>query len=94
MMPLISLPFIFLFQHTNSTTYYPQGNDQVKSTNKVIRLLLTKLMNKNCMDWDEHLHTILFSLHDNFQGLHKSYSFSVGVWITYANAYRIFTTCD
>lgn len=26
----------------------------------VIRLLLIKLVNKNCMDWDEHLHIILF----------------------------------
>jgi hypothetical protein len=50
----------FMFWHINSTTYYPSGNSQAKSTNMVIGLLLTKSVNKNCMDWDEHLHTILF----------------------------------
>jgi hypothetical protein len=48
-------------KHTSSTTYYPQGNDQVKSTNKVIDILLTKLVNKKWSDWDEHLHTILYA---------------------------------
>jgi hypothetical protein len=36
----------FLMKHTSSTTYYLQGNDQAKSTNKVIGILLTKLVNK------------------------------------------------
>jgi hypothetical protein len=36
----------FLFEHWTSTTYYPQGNDQVKARNKVIGVLLTKLVNK------------------------------------------------
>ncbi len=31
----------FLLKHVNST-YYPQGNGQAKSTNKVIGRLLTK----------------------------------------------------
>ncbi len=35
----------FLFKHTNSTTYYPWGNGQAKSTNKVIGTMLTKLVN-------------------------------------------------
>jgi hypothetical protein len=47
----------FLMKHTSSTTYYPQGNDQAKSTNKVIGILLTKLVNKKWSYWDEHLHT-------------------------------------
>jgi hypothetical protein len=42
----------FLFQHTSFTTYYPQGNNQAKFTNKVIELLLTKLINKNHTNWD------------------------------------------
>jgi transposase InsO family protein len=36
----------FLLQHRTSTTYYPQGNGQAKSTNKVIGHLLTKLVNE------------------------------------------------
>jgi hypothetical protein len=36
----------FLLKHVSSTTYYPQGNGQVKSINKVIDRLLTKLVNE------------------------------------------------
>jgi hypothetical protein len=51
----------FILRHTNSIVYYPQGNGQVESTNKVFGTLLTKLINENGNDWDEHLSTILFS---------------------------------
>ncbi len=51
----------FILRHTNSIVYYPQGNGQAKSTNKVFGILLTKLVNENRNDWDEHLSTILFS---------------------------------
>jgi hypothetical protein len=50
----------FFFGHTTSTTYYPQGNGHVESTNKVIGTMLTKLVNKKRNDWDEHLETMLF----------------------------------
>ncbi len=45
----------FLFKHFSSTTYYPQGNGQVESTNKVISKLLTKLVDEKKIDWDEYL---------------------------------------
>jgi len=45
----------------SSTTYYPQGNGQAKSTNKVFKTLLTKLLYENKIDWDEHLSMVLFS---------------------------------
>jgi hypothetical protein len=48
-------------KNVNFTTYYPQGNGQVKSTNKVLRTLLTKLVSENIIDWDEHLLIVLFS---------------------------------
>jgi hypothetical protein len=51
----------FIFKHTSCTIYYPQGNGQAKSTNKVFETLLTKLVNENKNDWDEHMSTILFS---------------------------------
>jgi hypothetical protein len=51
----------FILRHINSTTYYPQGNGQVESTNKDFGTLLTKLINENGSGWDEHLSTILFS---------------------------------
>jgi len=54
-------------KHTSSTTYYPQGNGQTKSTNKVINILLTKLINKKWFDWDKHLHTILYAYRTTFK---------------------------
>jgi hypothetical protein len=51
----------FLLKHVSSTTYYPQGNGHVESTNKVLGTLLTKLVSENKIDWDEHLSTLLFS---------------------------------
>ena len=51
----------FLLRHTTSTTYYPQGNGQAESTNKVIVTMLQKLVNDNRTDWDIQLYTVLFS---------------------------------
>jgi hypothetical protein len=51
----------FILRHTNFIVYYPYGNKQVESSNKVFGTLFTKLVNKNLNDWDEHLSTILFS---------------------------------
>ena len=36
----------FLIKHKTSTTYYPQGNGQAESTNKVIGNMLTKLVSE------------------------------------------------
>ncbi len=49
-----------------STTYYPQGDGEVES-NKIIGLLLIKLVNENRIDWDEHLHTILYAYRITFK---------------------------
>jgi hypothetical protein len=37
----------FILRHTSFIVYYPQGNGQAESTNKVFGTLLAKLMNKN-----------------------------------------------
>ncbi len=55
------LTYHFLLKHVSSTTYYPQGNGQVESINKVLGTLLTKLISENKTDQDEHLSTMLFS---------------------------------
>ncbi len=51
----------FLLKHVSLTTYYPQGNEQAESSNKVIGRLLTMLVNEKRTNWDEHLSTVLFS---------------------------------
>jgi hypothetical protein len=40
----------FMISHHKSTTYYPQTNEQVKSTNKRLGKILTKLVNVNQVD--------------------------------------------
>jgi hypothetical protein len=40
------LIYHFIFRHTNFNIYYPQGNGQAKSINKVFGTLLTKLINE------------------------------------------------
>jgi hypothetical protein len=53
--------------HTTLTTYHLQSNGQAKSTNQVISLLFTKLVNENRMDWDEHLHMVLYAYQMTFK---------------------------
>jgi hypothetical protein len=40
----------FLLKRVNSITYYPRGNGQAKFTNKVLGILLTKLVSENKID--------------------------------------------
>jgi hypothetical protein len=40
----------FIFRHTSSAIYYPQGNGQAESINKDFGTLLTKLVNENIID--------------------------------------------
>ena len=51
----------YFITHKKSTTYYPQGNGQAESTNKVIGSMLAKLVNDQRSDWDEHLATVLWA---------------------------------
>jgi hypothetical protein len=65
-----------------STIYYPQGNGQVKSMNKIIGSLLTKLVNENRTNWDEHLHTVLYVYHTTFKvtAIHTSFQLVYGLY--------------
>ena len=40
----------FMILHRKSTTYYPQANEQVESTNKIMQIALTKMVNANRID--------------------------------------------
>ena len=51
----------FMILHRKSTTYYPQANGQAESTNKVIKIALTKMVNANRTDWDTKLHATLWA---------------------------------
>ena len=47
--------------HQKLTTYYLQANGQAESTNKVIKIALTKMVNANGTDWDTKLHAALWA---------------------------------
>jgi hypothetical protein len=49
--------------------------------------MLTKLVNENRNDWDEHLGALLFV---NYK--HKAHTIPIGVWIVPINAYKISIT--
>jgi hypothetical protein len=57
----------FIMKHTSNNVYYPQGNGQAKSINKIFGTLLTKLVNGNRNDCDEHLSIILFSYQTTYK---------------------------
>ncbi len=61
------LIYHFLMKHVSSTTYYPQGNGQAESTNNVLRILSSKLVSENRIDWDEHLSTMLFAYKTSYK---------------------------
>jgi hypothetical protein len=71
----------FLLKHMKSTTYYPQGNGQVESINKVFGTPLTKLVSENIIDW-EHLSMVLFSYR-------TTYTISINLWITSIDSHKI-----
>ncbi len=46
-----------MMTHHKSIIYYPHGNGQAKSTNKILKQNLTKMVNVNQTNWDVMLST-------------------------------------
>lgn len=46
-------------KHGRSTPYYPQGNGQVKATNRVILKILKKMKHEYGGKWSDHLTDVL-----------------------------------
>ena len=42
----------FMVIHKKFASYHPQANGQAKSTNKILKAVLTKIMNDAKMDWE------------------------------------------
>jgi hypothetical protein len=57
----------FMINHKKATNYYPQGNGQVESTNKVLKGILKKIINSNCIDWDVKLPTALWAYQNSYK---------------------------
>jgi hypothetical protein len=99
MRPLKSLPFIFYFGTLALQLIILRETIKQKSTNKVIKLLLTKLVNENRTNWDKHLHTILFAYkrafkvstsHNPFQLVYGLHALMPTEYLLLNNKYRIF----
>ena len=67
----------FMILHRKSTTYYPQANGQAESTNKVIKVALTKMVNANRTDWDTKLHAALWAYRTAYKVTTKHTPFSL-----------------
>ena len=67
----------FMILHQKSTTYYPQANEQAKSTNKVIKIALTKMVNANRTDSDTKLHATLWAYRTAYKVTTKHTAFSL-----------------
>jgi hypothetical protein len=53
--------------HHKSTTYYPQGNGQVESTNKTLGKILAKLVDVNCNNWGTMFFTTLLAYRTRYK---------------------------
>eukprot|EP00253_Pinus_taeda_P008492 PITA_08492 len=51
----------YKIKHRKSTTYHPQANGQVESTNKVLENIMTKTVQLNRKDWSEKLKDALWA---------------------------------
>jgi hypothetical protein len=67
----------FMILHRKSTTYYTQANGQAESTNKVIKIALTKMVNANRTDWDTKLHAALWAYRTAYKVTTKHIPFSL-----------------
>jgi hypothetical protein len=63
--------------HRKSITYYLQANGQAESSNKVIKTILTKMVNANCRDWNTKLYTALWTYRTAYKVTTKHTPFSL-----------------
>ena len=58
---IVQLTSEFMIIHKKSSSYYPQGNGQAKSTNKTLCRILTKMVEANHGDWKHKLTATLWA---------------------------------
>ena len=46
----------FMALHKKLDPYHPQANGQAKSTNKILKTVLTKIVSESKIDWELKLH--------------------------------------
>ena len=48
-------------EHSQTSAYHPQGNGQVERFNRTIEAMLSKVVQSNQRDWDNHLPKVLLA---------------------------------
>ena len=51
----------FMVLHKNFAPYHPQANDQAKSTNKILKMVLTKIVSESKIVWGLKLHLVMWA---------------------------------
>ena len=51
----------FVVIHKKLAPYHPQANGQAESTNKILKAILTKIVNGSKTDWELKLHSALWA---------------------------------
>ena len=54
-----NLTKVYYIKHGRSAPYYPQGNGQVKTTNRVMLKILKKMKHEYGGKWSDHLADVL-----------------------------------
>jgi hypothetical protein len=53
--------------HRKSTPYYPRGNGQAESTNKILSGILTKICEVKRTDWESKLHATIWAYRTTYK---------------------------
>ena len=51
----------FMVIHRKSAPYHPQANGQAKSTNKILKMVLTKIVSGSKLDWELKLYSAIWA---------------------------------
>ena len=52
---------MFMVVHNKLAPYHPQANRQAKSTNKILKIVLTKIVNDAKTNWELKLHSTFWA---------------------------------
>ena len=51
----------FMVRHRKSAPYHPQANGQAESKNKILKMVLTKIVSESKTDWELKLHFVVWA---------------------------------